>query len=125
MLKKTIIFLSLLFIFWGCSQAERNCQDFKNGEFSFTSLIDGKEVTTEFTRHDDLEINYFENKIDSFSIRWINDCEYVGKNLNPKNRAEEKPIHFKILSTTDNSYIFEYSFMGKAQKQRGTVIKTK
>lgn len=112
-------------MFYSCNNQERNCTDFKNGEFSFTSIIDGKEVGTTFVRNDDLEINYFENQIDSFSIRWINDCEYIGKNLNPKNRAEEKPIHFKILSTKDNSYTFEYSFVGKAKKEKGTVIKIK
>jgi hypothetical protein len=125
MFKKTILLFGSILLFLGCSQAERNCSDFKNGEFSFTSIIDGKEVTTKFIRQNELEINYFEKEIDSFSIRWINDCEYVGKNLKPKNRAEEKPIHFKILSTKDNSYTFEYSFLGNAQKQRGMVTKTK
>ncbi len=122
---KIILYPFFLFVISGCNTSERNCKDFKNGEFSFTSIIDGEEVSTTFVREDDLEINYFEKQIDSFSIRWINDCEYIGKNLNPKNRAEEKPIHFKILSTKDNSYTFEYSFVGKAKKEKGTVIKTK
>lgn len=117
------LFLILLLI--SCRQPERNCANFKNGEFSFTTIIDGNELKTTFTRTDDLEIDYFDGKIDSSAVRWINDCEYIVKNLNPKNRAQEKPIHMKILSTTDNSYTFEYSIVGESKKQRGTVTKLK
>jgi hypothetical protein len=124
MLKKTALGLVLILSASACYQPERNCSDFKNGEFSFTTIVDGKELKTTFTRTDDLEIDYFDGKVDSSSVRWINDCEYIVKNLNPKNKAQEKPIHMKILSTTDNSYTFEYSIVGEAKKQRGTVTKS-
>ncbi len=124
MLKITLFATTLFFLVTSCYQPERNCADFKNGEFSFTTTVDDKEIKTAFTRIDDLEIDYFDGKVDSSSVRWINDCEYVVKKLNPRNRAEEKPIHMKILSTTDNSYTFEYSIVGEAKKQKGTVIKT-
>jgi len=124
MLKKTIYLIILVFLTTSCYQPERNCADFKNGEFSFTSVVDDKELKTTFTRTNDLEIDYFDGKVDSSSVRWINDCEYIVKKLNPKNKAEQKPIHMKILSTKDNSYTFEYSIVGEAKKQRGTVIKT-
>ena len=124
MLKKTILIITLFLLVISCYQPERNCATFKNGEFSFTTIIDGEELKTTFTRTDDLEIDYFAGKVDSSSVRWINDCEYIVKKLNPKNKAEEKPIHMKILSTTDNSYTFEYSIVGEAKKQKGTVIKT-
>lgn len=124
MLRKIAFTTTLLFLITSCYQPERNCTDFKNGEFSFSSIVDGKELKTSFTRTDNLEVDYFEGKIDSSSVRWINDCEYIVKNLNPKSKAQEKPIHMKILSTTDNSYTFEYSIVGEAIKQRGTVTKT-
>lgn len=123
--KKALYFAGCVALLVACNQPERNCTNFKNGEFSFSTIVDGKELKTTFTRTDDLEIDYFEGQIDSSSVRWINDCEYIVKNLNPKNKAQEKPIHMKILSTTDNSYTFEYSIVGEAKKQRGTVIKTK
>lgn len=123
MLKKAIYVITLIFLNTSCFQPERNCADFKNGEFSFTSVVDDQELKTTFTRSNDLEIDYFNGKVDSSSVRWINDCEYIVKKLNPKNKAEEKPIHMKILSTKDNSYTFEYSIVGEAKKQRGTVIK--
>ena len=124
MIKKLLFATTLLFLASGCYQPERNCVEFKNGEFSFTSIVDGQELKTTFSRTDDLEIDYFDGKIDSSSVRWINDCEYVVKKLHPRNKAEEKPIHMKILFTTDNSYTFEYSIVGEAIKQKGTVIKT-
>jgi hypothetical protein len=36
---------------------------------------------------------------------------------------EKKAIHFKILSTTSNSYTFEYSFVGSSEKSKGSVKK--
>ena len=86
--------------------------------------INGEEKTTIFERSGELEIDYFEGKADSASIRWINDCEYIVKKLNPKNMAEEKPIHMKILSTTGNSYTFEYNIVGQSRKSKGVAIKT-
>ncbi|GAB5475590.1 MAG: hypothetical protein Mars2KO_36890 [Maribacter sp.] len=121
---KTLYLILLFVVLLGCYEPERNCSDFKNGAFSFTSIVDGKELKTTFTRNDNLEVDYFAGKADSSSVRWINDCEYIVKKLNPKSKAEEKPIHMKILSTTDNSYTFEYSIVGEAKKQRGTVTKT-
>ena len=43
--------------------------------------------------------------------------------LHPKNRQEKKAISMKIISTKDKTYIFEYSFVGDDNKQRGTVTK--
>ena len=47
--------------------------------------------------------------VDSESIRWINDCEFSQIKINQQNKAEEKAIHMKILTTTSDSYTFEYS----------------
>ncbi|MFK5973101.1 MAG: DNA topoisomerase IV [Flavobacteriaceae bacterium] len=124
-MKKLFTFLLLLLFITSCYQPQRDCQTFKNGTFTFTSLIEGKETTTTFIRKDAIEIDYFEKKIDTSSIRWINDCEYIIRKMNPTNKAEEKSIHIKILSTTDDSYTFEYSLVGNSQKSRGTAIKIK
>ncbi|MEX0360583.1 DNA topoisomerase IV [Flagellimonas sp.] len=116
-----LLVLSLLL---SCQQPpERNCTNFKNGRFSFTTEINGENKTTTFLRKDDLEVDYFEGKQDSSSVRWINDCEYVLRNLNPKNKAEEKSIHIKILTTSDSSYTFEYNAIGDKRKFKGTAHK--
>lgn len=124
-MKKLFSFLLLLLVTYSCYQPQRDCKTFKNGTFTFTSLIDGEEKTTTFIRKNDVEIDYFEKKADTSSIRWINDCEYIIRKMNPTNKAEEKSIHIKILSTTDNSYTFEYSVVGNSQKSKGTAIKIK
>ncbi len=100
-----IIFLLLT----GCYEQTRDCTDYKTGTFSFDYIVDGQEKTGKFIRTTDYNIDYYENKVDSASIRWINDCEFIQTKINPKSKAEEKAIHMKILSTTKDSYTFEYS----------------
>lgn len=121
---KSIFFVIGILLFTSCYNPERKCADFTNGTFSFTSEINGEKVTTIFERQGALEVDQFNGKIDSSSIRWINDCEYITKKINPKNKAEEKSVHIKILSTTTNSYVFEYSIVGENKKIKGTAIKT-
>lgn len=114
-----LVLISPFILFTSCYEKERNCADFKTGTFEFNYIIDGEEKTGRFVRTDSLNIDYFENKIDTASIRWINDCEFVMKKLHPKNMSEEKAIHMKILTTNEDSYTFEYSLAVKeANKQR-------
>lgn len=120
-MKKLLSFGLLFILFWACgAPPQRNCEDFKTGSFTFTTVIDGEEKQTTFHRTLDIEIDEFEGKRDSSSVRWVNDCEYILKNLNPKNMAEEKSIHIKILSTAESSYTFEFGVVGEAQKFKGT-----
>ena len=115
-----IIFFSLAA---SCYNPPRNCSEFKEGTFRFTTVVDGKEQTTTFVRDGGIEIDYYEGKADTSSIRWINDCEYIVRKLKPESSAEEKSVHMKILSTTDSSYTFEYGLVGNANKFKGTAFK--
>jgi hypothetical protein len=120
--------LALLFLLTSCYEKDRNCADFKTGTFSFTYQIDGEEKTGKFMRTERYNIDYYENKIDSASIRWINDCEFIQTKINPKSKAEEKAIHMKILTTTNDSYTFEYSLAvpptnKKKRVEKGTANK--
>jgi hypothetical protein len=118
------VFLGLLFfLLTSCYQQERNCTDFKTGKFTSETEIEGKKFTSTFERNDSIQIEMYEGKIDTFKVRWTNDCEYVIQNIHPKNRAEKKPVQMKILTTNSKSYTFEYSFVGDAKKQRGTATK--
>lgn len=118
-MRRYLLFLFPLF-YLSCYQVERNCADFKTGTFEFTYSVDGIEKTGTFTRTKTYNIDYFDNKVDSASIRWINDCEFIQKELHPKNMQEQKAIHFKILSTSEDSYTFEYKLAVKDpyKKQR-------
>lgn len=122
---KRFLMLSLIGIcFQSCFQSERNCQAFKTGKFSFTYIIDGKEQTDTFTRDESIEIAISNGIKDTSGIRWINDCEFIVRKLNPVSLSDQKAVHIKILSTTENSYNFEYNIVGdQKNKQRGTALK--
>jgi hypothetical protein len=121
MKKLTLLLLALFLI--SCSNKERKCQDFKTGKFEFIQEIDGKKQTSTFTRTDNLQIETYNGKTDTASVRWVNDCEFVLQKLHPKTMNERKAISMTILATDKNSYTFEYSFVGDAKKQRGVVTK--
>jgi len=110
----------ILILFTSCYQIDRNCTDYQTGTFESVIIIDDVPYTSIFKRTKDLQIETFEGKTDSSSVRWINDCEVVFKTINPKRMAERKDIHLKILETTDSTYTFEYSYVGEAVKQKGT-----
>ena len=122
-LQNTIYSLLLLTLLTSCYNQERNCTDFKTGKFTSETEIEGKKYTSTFERNDSIQIESYEGKIDTFKVRWTNDCEYIIQNTNPKNREEKKPVQMKILTTNSDSYTFEYSFVGDSKKQRGTVTK--
>ncbi|SDR82699.1 DNA topoisomerase IV [Gramella sp. MAR_2010_147] len=121
-MKRFLPLLAIL-LFNSCFNAQRNCEDFKTGTFQFETYINGELQSSRFIRNDSIEIEEYQGKTDTSSVRWINDCEYILKNTNPQGMAEEKPIHIKILTTTRNGYKFEYGQVGDPKKARGEVRK--
>ena len=120
--KKTyLLFLALTLI--SCYQQEQNCSDFKTGKFEFVQEINGKKETSTFVRTSTLQIETFNGKTDTATVRWVNDCELVLQKLHPKSMEEKKAISMKIVATKEKNYTFEYSFVGEAKKQIGTVTK--
>lgn len=113
----------LAFCLISCYQVERNCSDYKIGKFDSEVTINGTLYKSTFYRNDTLQVETYEGKTDSSSLRWINDCEVVFKTINPKSMAEQKDIHLKILTTTDSTYTFEYSYVGESKKQKGIAYK--
>ncbi|REG86095.1 hypothetical protein [Winogradskyella sediminis] len=120
---KFLLSLLLLILLTSCYSIERDCSDFKTGTFEFSYVINGKEHTSRFKRTEDYNIDYHEEKADSSSIRWINDCEFILKKLHPTSNSEKEAIHMKILSTTDNSYTFEYKLALKRPNRPSRVEK--
>ena len=71
-----------------------------------------------------IEIEYFENKIDTSFVRWLSDCEFILRKKNPTSSTEKKAVNMKILSTSKNGYVFEFSIVGdKKNIFRGEAIK--
>ena len=114
---KAFVLLMLLLLLSSCYTTERECVNFKTGTFEFNYMIDGVEKTGRFVRTETLNIDYYEGKIDSSSVRWINDCEFILKKIHPKRMSEKEAIHMKILSTTNNSYTFEYKLAVKKENK--------
>lgn len=121
---KNAFVTSLSILLVSCFAPERNCKEFQTGRFSFTSIVLGDTLTTTFTRSDSIEVDYYLSQVDSSSVRWLNDCECIVKKLKPLSYQDSKAVHMKILTTTDNTYTFEYNLVGDSgNKQRGVVTK--
>ncbi|MGA0896393.1 MAG: DNA topoisomerase IV [Flavobacteriaceae bacterium] len=119
---KYILFMPLLLS--SCYSIERDCIPFHQGEFKFTQLIEGELKSSFFTRDSLYEIERYEGKIDTATIRWVNDCECILTKLSPSSNQEKRPIQIRIISTDNQSYTFEYSLVGDSKnKRRGTVQK--
>lgn len=123
MMKKLVLLLGITLI--ACSSKERHCKDFKTGTFEFTKMINGKKLSSTFVRTDSLQIETFNGTTDTATVRWVNDCEFILRKLHPKTMEEQKAISMIIISTKDNRYTFDYSYVGDSKKQRGTVTKIK
>ena len=80
---KKFIILSTVFTLVSCYNQERNCKDFKTGTFEFVQEINGKETRSVFERKDDIQIETFNGKTDTASVRWINDCEFILQKVTP------------------------------------------
>lgn len=120
---KKLLIIPIFIILTSCYNNERNCKDYKTGKFEFVQEIDGQQKKSIFERTENLQIETFNGKTDSASVRWVSDCEFVLQKKHPKNMQEKKAISMKILTTNDKGYTFEYAFVGEAKKQRGTVTK--
>lgn len=120
---RKIILLPLFIVFISCYNKEQNCTDFKTGKFRFEYEVNGAKKVTLFERNDSIEIETFDGKTDTASIRWVNDCEYILQKLHPKNNQEKKAISMRILTTSKDSYTFEFGMVGVDEKQRGTVTR--
>ena len=106
-----------------CYNVERSCNDFKTGTFTFQQLVGTELASSTFVRNDSIAIETYKGVTDTFSVRWINNCEYIMRKLNPKNTYDQQAVHFKILSTTKNTYLFEFQMVVKKQNQENLVKK--
>ncbi len=121
---KYIFYSGLLSFCLSCSIPEKKCNMYKNGVFEFTTQINNEIVTSRFNRNDSLEIEFFQNKIDTSFVRWVSDCEFILTKKNPQSVNDKKAISMKILSTDDEGYNFEFSIVGSNNSSfRGKAIK--
>ena len=120
------IFVILMGLMLVCciDQPERNCQDYRTGEFWIVIENGGTKDSTLVIRTEDRQIEIYNQRTDTSVVRWLNDCEFVLQLNTPNNKEEEKALGFKILSTTDTSYTFEYGYANaKTRGLKGLAIK--
>ena len=122
MAKIYVLFISLITLA-SCYNVERNCKDFKTGKFQSEITINGVKHETVTIRTDTMVIETYKGKTDTSSIRWVNDCEYVLRKMNPKTMAEKRAITIKILTTSEKTYTFEFGTVGNDKKQKGTATR--
>ena len=117
-----LVFFSALF--FSCVIPEKNCSQFKVGEFNFESKTESGIYSSRSVRNDSIEIEFFGSSIDTSKITWVSECEYILRKLKPKTLSEEKAISVKIINTSEKGYLFEYSFVGdKENRARGNAFK--
>ena len=111
-------------LFFSCAIPEKNCSQFKVGEFNFESKTESGIYSSRSVRNDSIEIEFFKSSIDTSKITWVSECEYILRKLRPKTLSEEKAISVKIINTFEKGYLFEYSFVGdKKNRARGNAFK--
>lgn len=115
-MKPFFLFALVSLLFMACYSPQLDCKKFKTGTFEYQSYLEGEVVKTRIVRNDTLEIDYFGKTPDSSSVRWVNDCEYIVQKFHPKNDSEKQSYQIQIISTTENSYTFEFSKLGEPKK---------
>ena len=94
---------------------------FKSGTFEIPAGK-GYEKTI-VIRHDSIQIEKYEDRIDTLSIFWKNNFNYTLKMLHPKTAIDEDPIHIKITSIKDDSYEFEAVIGQSNYVEKGEITK--
>ncbi|WP_194852443.1 DNA topoisomerase IV [Nonlabens antarcticus] len=101
----------------------RDCDNFRTGTFVWEQESGGKLLTTKFVRTEAIQIEYFEDQVDTSKVEWVNDCEWRVIPIDPKTNADSRAYLFKILNTTEDSYTFEFTQSGRDQIYRGEAKK--
>ena len=116
--------VSFSLLFFSCVIPDKNCSNFKIGEFNFESKTENGVYNSRTIRNDSIEIEFFGSSIDTSRITWVSECEYILRKLRPKTLTEERAVSVKIINTSEKGYLFEYSFVGdKKNRARGNAFK--
>lgn len=119
---KKIFLIVVLFTFAiSCKEEPLNPDRFKTGTFEIPAGK-GYEKTI-IIRQDSLQIEKYQDRIDTLSISWKNNFKYTLKMINPKTAIDEDPIHIKITNIEKNSYDFEAVIGHSNFVQKGTIFK--
>ena len=113
-----------IFILVSCNEVPESAPNkFKIG--TYRTILEDNDITSYAERNDSIQIETYDNKKDTFNIRWINNFEYVLLKKNPISKLDSTPFHVKITAVKKNSYNFKAFYKGSNFKQKGKAIKIK
>ncbi len=118
---KKIALLIFLIAIVSCNTTPLSADRFKSGTFEIPAGK-GYEKTI-IIRQDSLQIEKYEDRVDTLSISWKNNFNYTLKMLHPKTAIDEDPIHVKITNVEDDSYEFEAVIGYSNYVQKGEIFK--
>lgn len=115
---KVIIIVFLLFFGWRQSAAQsRNCRAYQTGTFKLIEVKNAIHFKIERTATRQIEYDLNKGTYLSFSINWLNDCEYelrlVDGNSEMTKFFKSKVLIMKILETFSDGYQFEAHVKGE------------
>jgi hypothetical protein len=117
------VFGVLLLTTYSCKKNNNsNAFEFRTGTFEIPA--GDKYTKTVIIRKDSLQIEHYQNRIDTLIIDWKNNFKYTLKMLSPKSELDKKPIHVKITNIKENGYDFIAKIGYSKFEQKGTLIKT-
>jgi len=120
-MKKSLLIISIFTLLISCKDEPLNADRFKTGTFE---IPEGKGYgKTIVIRKDSVQIEKYEDRIDTLSISWKNNFNYTLKMLHPKTAIDEDPIHVKITNIDKNSYEFEAVIGHSNFVQKGEIFK--
>ncbi len=117
---KKIIVLFAIITFASCANEPLNPNRFKQGNFE---IPEGKGFSTTYiTRVDTLQIEKYDDRIDTLTINWESNFKYTLKMVHPKNAIDEETIHVKITNLHKESYDFEAIIGNSNYIQKGSIF---
>lgn len=122
MLQKIAIAIAIISLIISCSKQNKNSYSFESGHFK--SYLENKRDSSSFYRVNNLQIETYKNKIDTFNITWKNKFEFHLKKVNPKSKLDSTNFVVKITKIKNNAYDFEAGYENNNFRQKGSTIKT-
>lgn len=123
-MKQFLLTIALIFIIYSCSnETKLDAKSLRTG--SFTTYLDDSDAVSTAIRNDSLQIETYNNAVDTFRITWESNFEYILNKVNPKKGLDSVPFYVKITGIKGNSYTFRAYYKGSNFKQTGKAVKTK
>ena len=120
-MRNIVLIIAVFTLILSCKNEPLDPDRFKTGTFEIPGGK-GYEKTV-IIRQDYIQIEKYEDRIDTLLITWKNNFNYTLKMINPETAIDEDPIHIKITNIEKNSYEFEAVIGHSNFIQKGEIIK--